>query len=179
MSTEVEIHLLEQAQLWVTTLLTKMGVEATVSAEIREASTVRADDDHDHDREGWLTISTESLSPDAIQALIGTKGEVLDSIQYLTSLIVNLQSDEGVKMPFTVDVNHYRDRRLAELKTIAEDAVKQARFSRLEQEILALSSAERRQVHSLLKEFDDIETYSRGKEPDRRLVVKCRENPRS
>jgi spoIIIJ-associated protein len=171
MSTEFEIHLLEQGRLWLMTLLNKMGIEAAISAEIRESLTAGLED-QEHDREGWLTIATDSMSPETIQTLIGNRGEVLDSIQYMTSLIVNLQSQEGIKMPFTVDINQYRDRRLAELKQIAEDAVKQARFSRLEQEILSLSSAERRQVHSLLKDFEDIETYSRGKEPDRRLVVK-------
>lgn len=177
MSTAFEVHLLDQGQIWLTSLLNQMGIEATVSAELRESLTIGMED-HEHDREGWLTIAADSLSPEAIQTLIGTKGEVLDSIQYLTSLMVNLQTDAGIKMPFTVDINHYRDRRLAELREMAEEAVKQARFSRLEQEILSLSSAERRQIHSLLKDFDDIETYSRGKEPDRRLVVCCRETPR-
>jgi spoIIIJ-associated protein len=41
----------------------------------------------------------------------------------------------------------------------------------------ALSAAERRQVHTYLKDYEDLETYSRGKEPDRRLVVRLAQNP--
>lgn len=175
MTREFETQLLTQGQNWLVELLRLMGVEAKVTSELRESTTAGLEDhDHEHDWEGWLTVQSINLSPETIQTLIGTRGEVLDSIQYLTSLILNLRSPEGVHMPFTVDLNQYRDRRLQELQSIAQDAVQQARFSRLEQEILALSSAERRQIHSLLKEFEDIETYSRGKEPDRRLVVRCR-----
>ena len=175
MMTEFETQLLGQGQSWLTQLLQLMGVEATIICELRESMTAGLEDqDHEHDWEGWLTVQSDRLPPETIQTLIGTRGEVLDSIQYLTSLVMNLRSPEGIHMPFTVDLNQYRDRRLQELQAMAQDAVQQARFSRLEQEILSLSSAERRQIHSLLKEFEDIETYSRGKEPDRRLVVRCR-----
>jgi spoIIIJ-associated protein len=57
---------------------------------------------------------------------------------------------------------------------MAENAAQQVRMTGKEYEMKSLSSAERRQVHTLLKDCPDLETYSRGKEPDRRLVVRLR-----
>ena len=57
---------------------------------------------------------------------------------------------------------------------MAEYAADQARSTGVEFELKALSSSERRQVHSFLSECEDLETYSQGQEPDRRLVVRRR-----
>ena len=168
---------LEKGEAWIQSLLTLMGVEAPVSCQLQEAcghhssSSGVEDVDHDHDWVGWITIHQEALSPDQIQKLIGDRGEVLDSIQYLMSLILNLHAPKDGHMPFTVDLDGYRDRRFGELQVLAEQAVDQVRATGQEQEILHLSSGERRQIHAFLKQFEDIHTFSRGKEPDRRLVV--------
>lgn len=119
----------------------------------------------------WLVIDEESLSLKQIQALMGTEGDVLDSIQYLANTILNLGREAGRQGAFTVDLAGYRLRRYAELQAIAEQAANEARETGTEVELEALSAAERRQVHTILKEYADLETQSRGQEPDRRLVV--------
>jgi spoIIIJ-associated protein len=69
-------------------------------------------------------------------------------------------------------LNGYRIKRFAEIRALAEAAAEQVRSSGQEVQIKSLSSAERRQVHTLFKEFSDLETFSRGKEPFRQLVVR-------
>jgi len=80
MSTEFEIHLLEQGRLWLMTLLNKMGIEAAISAEIRESLTAGLED-QEHDREGWLTIANDSMSTETNQPLIGKSAKLLESIK--------------------------------------------------------------------------------------------------
>lgn len=119
----------------------------------------------------WLVIDEQPLVLEQIQALTGRDGDVLDSIQYLANTILNLGRDSGQQGAFTVDLAGYRLRRYAELQAIAQQAASEARETGTEVELKALSAAERRQVHTILKEYADLETQSRGQEPDRRLVV--------
>jgi len=119
----------------------------------------------------WLVIDEKPLSPEQIQALMGAEGKVIDSIQYLANTILNLGREAGQQGAFTVDLAGYRLRRYSELQAIADQAASQVRETGNEVELKALSAAERRQVHTILKEHADLETQSRGQEPDRRLVV--------
>jgi spoIIIJ-associated protein len=120
----------------------------------------------------WLTIDETGLTPGQIQSLIGPDGAVLDSIQYLMNAILNLGQEPEKQGAFTVELAGYRLRRYSELKAMAEQAAVHVRETGEEFELKSLSSAERRQVHTMLKEYEDLETYSRGQEPDRRLVVR-------
>ncbi|GAB4135670.1 MAG: hypothetical protein Fur0046_08640 [Cyanobacteria bacterium J069] len=124
------------------------------------------------DESCWLTIAASDLSAEHIQALQGDRGEVLDSIQYLLNTTLNMGKPEGEQQPFTVELDGYRDRRQAELLALAEAAAAKVRETGEEFEMVALSAAERRQVHTFLKDYEDLETSSRGQEPDRRLVVR-------
>lgn len=124
----------------------------------------------------WLVIDDSALSDEEIAQLIGNNGHVLDSIQYLANATLNLGLAPEQQGSFTVDLAGYRERRYQELKAIAETAATQARETGTEVELKALSAAERRQVHTILKEHVDLETYSRGQEPDRRLVVRLLED---
>jgi spoIIIJ-associated protein len=97
---------------------------------------------------------------------------VLDGIQYLANSVLNLNQPEENQQAYTVELNGYRVRREAEIRTLAETAAAEVRFSGREVELQSLSSSERRQIHTLLQEFSDLETFSRGKEPNRHLVVR-------
>ncbi|NEP46594.1 MAG: RNA-binding protein, partial [Okeania sp. SIO2H7] len=124
----------------------------------------------------WLIIDESNLTEEAIAILIGTEGAVIDAIQYLANTILNIGHElEEEGAAYTIEINGYRYRRLQELQLMADYAANQVRLTKLEYEIPSLSSAERRQVHRLLEEHEDLETYSRGQEPDRRLVVKIKE----
>ncbi len=123
----------------------------------------------------WLNIEADGLSEQQVAMLVGDRGCVLDAIQYMASLELNLHMDPEAQLPFVVDLNGYRDRRLEELRALVDEATAQLETGSPEVEIHALSSAERRQVHTVFKDnFPDFETFSRGKEPDRCLVVRPR-----
>ncbi|MBD2741709.1 R3H domain-containing nucleic acid-binding protein [Coleofasciculus sp. FACHB-1120] len=122
----------------------------------------------------WLTIDETKLTSAQIQALVGSEGATLDAIQYLANAILNLGQEREEQTAYTIELDGYRARRQAELQALAEDAAQQVRSSGQEFELKSLSSAERRQVHTFFQECDDLETYSRGQEPDRRLVVRLK-----
>jgi spoIIIJ-associated protein len=119
-----------------------------------------------------LTIDDQNLNPQQIRNLIGTDGSVLDAIQYLANSVLNLTQPPEEQASYTIELNGYRVKREAEIRALAEAASQEVRATGREVEIKSLSSAERRQIHTFLKEFSDLETFSRGKEPHRHLVVR-------
>ncbi|MEM6424793.1 MAG: R3H domain-containing nucleic acid-binding protein [Cyanobacteria bacterium P01_H01_bin.119] len=148
---------------WLEKLMALSGLAAGV-----EAKTI-VDDINDG---CWLVIDQSQLSQEQIEAVIGDRGGVLDSIQYLANTVLNLGLSRDDQQAYTVELDGYRARRQEELKVLADKAAKTVKDTQTEYEIPALSSAERRQVHSLLTSYEDLETFSRGREPDRRLVVR-------
>ena len=120
----------------------------------------------------WLTIEEFNLSESQIQNLIGRDGKVLDAIQYLSNSILNLNQETEEQASYTVELNGYRVQRLAEIRNMIDEVIDRVRTTGREVEVKSLSSAERRQVHTLLKSFEDLESFSQGKEPHRHLVVR-------
>lgn len=162
---------IQRGQKWLEELLRLAQLPASVTEEKLE--TVTQQDDSEPDSY-WLTIDETPLTPSQIQALIGVDGSALDAIQYLANTTINLGQPPQQQAAYTVELAGYRVQRQAELLEMAEYAAQQVRLTGKEFEMKSLSSAERRQVHTLLKDLTDLETYSRGKEPDRRLVVRRR-----
>lgn len=152
---------LERGQFWLEELLRLANIPAAVKAEVQEDCF-------------WLTMEATNLTPEQIKNLIGPRGTVLDAIQYLANAVLNIGQDSEVQAAYTVELNGYRVQRQEELLAMAEMAAFQVRKSGQEYELRELSSAERRQIHNFLKDCDDLDTYSRGQEPDRRLVVRLR-----
>ena len=120
----------------------------------------------------WLTIEESNLNETQIQNLIGRDGKVLDAIQYLANSILNLNQETEEQASYTVELNGYRVQRLAEIRNMIDEVIDRVRTTGREVEVKSLSSAERRQVHTLLKSFEDLESFSQGKEPHRHLVVR-------
>ena len=85
--------------------------------------------------------------------------------------MLNLGLPEESQAFYTIELNCFRVKRQAEIHAMAQAAANEVRASGGEVEIKSLSSAERRQIHSFLKEFADLQTFSRGREPHRNLVV--------
>lgn len=157
----------KRGESWLQEFLSLSGIPAKVRSESNSSF---------GEDSCWLIIDDTSLSNEQITQLIGPNGSVLDSIQYLANTTLNLGLPPESQGAFTVDLAGYRERRYLELKSLAEKAAEQARETAKEVEIKSLSAAERRQVHTILKEQTDLETYSRGQEPDRRLVVRVIED---
>lgn len=155
-----------RGQQWLEEFLQLAGLPTSVDADVTRIET-----------EGscWLTINDAGLSPEQIQELTGAGGTGLDAIQYLANTTLNLGQSEDLQTAYTIELAGYRARRQVELQQMAETAANQVRETGKEYEMTALSAAERRQVHTYLKSFEDLETFSRGREPDRRLVVRLAE----
>lgn len=149
---------MQRGQQWLEEMLQLAGIPAAVKAELETDCY-------------WLTIDETHLKPEQIQILIGSEGGAIDAIQYLANAILNIGQNPELQAAYTIELDGYRVRRQEELKAMAESAAQEAIQTGLKVELKSLSSAERRQVHTFLKEFADIETYSEGQEPDRRLVV--------
>ncbi|HEY9832032.1 MAG TPA: R3H domain-containing nucleic acid-binding protein [Stenomitos sp.] len=160
-------QLMQRGQQWLEELLGLSKLTASVSPTL-------IDDSSDDKPNYWLTIDQTRLTPQQIEILIGPDGIVLDAIQYLANSILNLGQDEEGQAAYTIELDGYRLRRQEELRAMAAHAAQTVRETGQEYEMKSLSSAERRQVHTFLKECEDLETQSRGQEPDRRLVVRLR-----
>jgi spoIIIJ-associated protein len=160
-------QLMQRGQQWLEELLrlSKLAVQVTPTL---------TDDSGDDKPNYWLTIDQTQLTPKQIEILIGPDGIVLDAIQYLANSILNLGQEEEGQAAYTIEIDGYRLQRQEELRAMAAHAAQTVRETGQEYEMKSLSSAERRQVHTFLKECEDLETQSRGQEPDRRLVVRLR-----
>jgi spoIIIJ-associated protein len=106
---------------------------------------------------------------DDLGLLIGHHGQTIDAIQHLAYRIVFRRLQHPLKL--MVDAAGYRDRRAVALKATADQAAEAAIRDRRPVSLEAMSALERRVVHEHLKTRHDVETYSEGQEPDRRLVV--------
>ncbi len=120
----------------------------------------------------WLEIQEEHLSSAQIQALLAENAQALDALQYLLNATLNLGRPRDAQIAFTLELAGYRKARYAQLQEIAQQVAAQVLATGQSVEIQSLNAAERRVVHTLIKVHSDtLETFSRGEEPDRRLVV--------
>ena len=101
--------------------------------------------------------------------LIGHHGQTIDAIQHLAYRILFRRIERPMKV--VVDAAGYRDRRAVALKATADQAAEAAVHDGRPVALEAMSALERKVVHEHLKGRHDVETYSEGQEPDRRLVV--------
>ncbi|MCT7984653.1 MULTISPECIES: protein jag [Laspinema] len=153
---------MQRGQQWIEQLLTLLRIESSVTTQEQEDSF-------------WLTIDEKNLTPEQIEILTGPNGQVLDAIQYLLNTTLNIAQPTDVQASYTIELNQYRVRREEVLREMVAKAVQTVQETGEAYEMKGLSSAERRQVHNLLKDYEDLESFSRGQEPDRRLVVHRRE----
>ncbi|NES99620.1 MAG: RNA-binding protein [Sphaerospermopsis sp. SIO1G2] len=165
----------QRGEKWLKQLLQLSGVSTDVHSKSESDPGIGADSQEQNSC--WLIIDDTQLMPEQIRTLIGANGSVLDAIQYLANSVLNVYHTEEDQGSYTIELNNYRLRRQAEITTLVRTAVQEVRFSGREVEMKSLSSFERRQVHSFLKEFPDLQTFSRGKEPHRNLVVRPATEP--
>lgn len=133
------------------TILNNMGVEAEISVNEDEES-----------------ISID-INGDDIGIIIGRRGETMDSLQYLTSLVINKDYDDYKRV--VLNVENYRQKREETLvklaNRLADKVVKYKKPVTLE----PMNPYERRIIHSTLQGHKYVETYSTGEEPKRKVVI--------
>ena len=102
--------------------------------------------------------------------LIGHRGETLDAIQYLVSLVVNRDHEEEYKRVI-LDTESYRLKREETLKRLASRLAFKVKTTGKYVKLEPMNPYERRIIHSALQNNDYITTYSEGEEPFRRVVI--------
>lgn len=114
------------------------------------------------------TVNIE-LSGERMGLVIGKRGDTLDALQYLTSLVINQQSDERVRV--VLDTENYREKRHSALialsKRLADKVARTGKKHTLE----PMNPYERRIIHSTLQGNDKVTTFSIGDEPYRKVVI--------
>lgn len=136
-------------------LMERISSEAGVDASVE----VNEDDDG---------VTAEFVGED-LGLLIGHHGQTIDAIQHLAYRIA-FRGHE-VRKRVVVDAAGYRERRAVALRAAADQAAEAAVHDRRPVPLEAMSALERKVVHEHLKNRHDVETYSEGQEPARRLVV--------
>jgi len=116
--------------------------------------------------EGSLNID---FSGDDMGILIGKRGQTLDSLQYLVSLVVNKDQKNYVRVK--LDTEDYRRRRQETLENLAKNIASKVRRTHHAVSLEAMNPYERRIIHSALQNNRYVETHSEGNEPYRHVVV--------
>lgn len=132
----------------------KMGLELSIKAEANEET---------------LFLSIEGSDSGTI---IGKRGQTLDAIQYLTSLVVNKEKEKYIRV--VVDAENYRVKRENTLEQLAErlagKVIKTRRTVRLE----PMNPYERMVIHATLQDNPKVKTRSEGEEPYRRVIIELK-----
>ena len=109
------------------------------------------------------------LSGDEMGVLIGKRGQTLDSLQYLVSLVVNKDVNDYIRVK--VDTENYRQRRKETLENLAKNIAFKVKKTRRSLSLEPMNPYERRIIHSALQNDKYVVTHSEGEEPFRRVVV--------
>lgn len=155
------------AQQWLSTLLSHFSLEVPISTTPPASAQTRLKDFGGH----WLTLDSQGLSEPQLQSLMGEKGAVLDAMQYLVNATLNLGQNSSSQAAYTVELLGRREQRYLALAQMADDVAAQVRETGEEVAMMPLPPAERRLIHTILGESEDLQTYSHGQEPQRCLVV--------
>jgi len=143
---------ISDAKTFLGSVLDNMGVKAEISIK-EENNAVRI-----------------SMSGPDMGILIGYRGETLDSLQYLVSLVVNKGGENEYKRVI-LDTENYRMKREETLKRLAKRIADKVRATNRQVKLEPMNPYERRIIHSALQNDLNVETFSEGDEPYRRVVV--------
>lgn len=109
------------------------------------------------------------LSGDEMGVLIGKRGQTLDSLQYLVSLVVNKNTEDYVRVK--IDTENYRERRKETLENLAKNIAYKVKRTRRAVSLEPMNPYERRIIHSALQNDKYVTTHSEGEEPFRKVIV--------
>lgn len=101
--------------------------------------------------------------------LIGKRGQTLESLQYLTSLVVNKGKSPYINI--ILDIENYREKRIRTLELLATNLAKKVKSTNNDVVLEPMTPFERRVIHSILEKDKDVYTYSQGKEPYRNVII--------
>ena len=143
----------EKIKQFLVDVLEKMEIEAEPKIEINEDEKI---------------ISVE-LEGDDTGDLIGKRGQTLDALQYLVSIIANKDKEDYYKVK--LDTKDYRDRRQKTLENLAKNIATKVKKTKHKITLEPMNPYERRIIHSYLQSDKFVTTKSEGEEPNRKVVV--------
>lgn len=109
------------------------------------------------------------LSGEHMGIIIGKRGDTLDSLQYLTSLVINRDSDKYIKV--TLDTENYREKRYNALIALSERLAAKVIKTGKKYTLEPMNPYERRIIHSNLQANEEVTTFSIGEDPYRKVVI--------
>lgn len=144
-------HIDQVAIEFLQSVLDEMGVEAEFNVDFNGKD-----------------LSVE-MSGTEMALLIGRRGQTLDALQYLVSLIVNKDREDYVRV--ILDTENYREKRRATLEKLAKRLARKARKTRKDIVLEPMNPYERRIIHSTLQGNPYVSTRSEGEEPFRKVII--------
>ena len=148
-----EVSVEDKAKEFLKDVLAAMNIEAVVEATYSE-------------EEKTLEVV---LNGEDMGVLIGKRGQTLDSLQYLVSLVVNKGTSEYIRVK--VDTENYRERRKLTLENLAKNIAFKVKRTKRSVTLEPMNPYERRIIHSALQNDKYVTTHSEGEEPFRKVVV--------
>ena len=137
-----------------------MGIKATIQVKFDKENTTLE-----------INIDGEEMG-----VLIGKRGQTLDSLQYLVSLVINKNNENYVKVK--LDTENYRARRKETLENLAKNIAFKVKRTRKPVSLEPMNPYERRIIHSALQNDKYVETCSEGEEPFRKVVINIKKTVR-
>lgn len=144
---------LQKAESYVGEVMKRFGIEVALKGSF-EDETVK------------IEIVGDS---EEVGKVIGRRGDTLDALQYLTSLVVNKGEEDYIRV--NVDTENYRGKREETLIKLAKRMAGIVARSRKSITLEPMNPNERRIIHSALQEYRNVTTYSTGKDPNRSVVI--------
>ena len=145
-------QVMEQTRDFLTKTLKAMGIDAVITTEFSE--------------DGIMNVNIEG---EGMGIIIGKRGQTLDSLQYLTTLVINKNRQDHVRMK--LDTENYRARRQETLEKLALNLAKKAKRTGHRVVLEPMNPYERRIIHSVRQPDRDVETHSDGEEPYRKVII--------
>ncbi|WII37637.1 RNA-binding cell elongation regulator Jag/EloR [Paenibacillus thiaminolyticus] len=142
---------IEEASRFIIDAARAMGLEVEVSVHKRKD-----------------TVTFDISGPD-LGLIIGRRGQTLDSLQYLTSLVANRYSKHHLRI--ILDAEQFRERRKKTLEALADRLANKAVRNRQDVVLEPMTAQERKIIHAKLQDHPKVKTYSKGEEPNRRIVI--------
>ncbi len=148
-----KLNIDDTAKVFLDDVFKAMGIDATVNIKYDE-----------FDKTMNIDLTGEDMG-----ILIGKRGQTLDSLQYLTNLVVNKNVED--KIHVKVDTEDYRKRRRQTLENLAKNMASKVKRTRRSVTLEPMNPYERRIIHSALQNDKYVTTHSEGEEPYRKVVI--------
>lgn len=134
--------------------------------DVTDAMNLQAEIAEGRDGDGNVVFK---LSGADMGMVIGRRGQTLDALQYLLNVVANRHSKEHIRI--VLDAEDFRERRKKTLERLADRLAGKVIKTHREVLLEPMSPQERRIIHSYLSDHPNVKTYSKGEEPNRRIVI--------